>query len=78
MVQSETATQRGSTVGALPAIFAPNGRIAEAPPSAAAATPGGAEAPAVVPTSETLSWKDLTYKGRTFEFSREVHIRVLE
>jgi hypothetical protein len=45
---------------------------------AATATLGGAEVPAVVLTGETLAWKELTYKGRTFEFSREMHIRVIE
>jgi hypothetical protein len=42
------------------------------------ATLDRAEAPAAVLSSETLRWKELTYRGRTFEFNREIHIRALE
>jgi hypothetical protein len=42
------------------------------------ATIDGEETPATILTSETLKWKELTYRGRTFEFNREMHIRVLE
>jgi hypothetical protein len=69
MAQSEAAARHGSAVGALSPVFAPGG---------ATATLDGAEAQAGILSSETLAWKELTYRGRTFEFNREVRIRVLE
>jgi hypothetical protein len=42
------------------------------------ATLDGEEAPAAILSSESLVWTELTRRDRTFEFSRGLHIRVLE
>jgi hypothetical protein len=42
------------------------------------ATIDDAEAPAVILSSETLRWTELTYKDRTFAFNRELEIRVTQ
>jgi hypothetical protein len=68
MAQPDTAALHDATVGTLPLTYAPAGQLPEALQAGFAATRG----------SETLAWKELTYKGRTFEFNREIRIRVLE
>jgi hypothetical protein len=68
MSQLETATQRDTATGTLPPMFVPSGRVSETKPSA----------PAAVCDREDLVWTELTYMGRTFEFNRGVHIRVLK
>jgi hypothetical protein len=42
------------------------------------ATIDGEEAPAVILSSETLRWPELTYKGRTFAFNRDLVIHVTQ
>jgi hypothetical protein len=74
MCQSETAARRDTAAATLPPVFSANGQL----PGAAAVALDDADAPAVVLSSETLRWKELTYKGRTFVFNREMIIRVLE
>jgi hypothetical protein len=74
MVQSETAARRDTATATLPPVFSANGQL----PGAAAVALDNADAPAVVLSSETLRWKELTYKDRTFVFNREMIIRVLE
>jgi len=64
--QTETAVQRDAAVGALSPTFAPAGQALEPMP--------GLFAP--VGNCEDLVWTELTYKGRTFEFNRGLHIRV--
>jgi hypothetical protein len=78
MGQSETATQRDTATGTLPLVFASNGQIVETRHSGVTATLDGAEPPASILSTETLRWKELTYRDRTFEFNREIQIRVLE
>jgi len=68
MSQLETATQRDTATATLPPMFAPTGRVPETMPSTTAA----------VRDREDLVWTELTYRGRTFEFNRGVHIRVLK
>jgi len=68
MSHAETATQRDTATGTLPPMFVPVGRASETAPSAAAA----------VCDREDLVWTELAYRGRTFEFNRGVHIRVLK
>jgi hypothetical protein len=74
MAQPETAARRDTATATLPPVFSANGQL----PGTAAPTLDNADAPAVVLSSETLRWKELTYKGRTFVFNREITIRVLE
>jgi hypothetical protein len=74
MVQSETATRRDTATATLSPVFSANGQL----PGAATATIDDADAPTVVLSSETLRWKELTYKGRTFVFNREMIIRVTQ
>ena len=68
MSRAETATQRDTATGTLPPKFVPSGRVPETVPGAAVA----------VCDREDLVWTELTYRGRTFEFNRGVHIRVLK
>jgi hypothetical protein len=42
------------------------------------ATIDGEEAPAVIISRETLRWPEITYKGRTFVFNRDLVIRVVQ
>jgi hypothetical protein len=78
MVQSETTARRDTAIGTLPPVFSSNGQVTETALGASTVTLDGAESSAIVLSSETLRWKELTYRGRTFEFSREVLIRVIE
>jgi len=64
MTGPDTAMQSDVTAGTLPLIFVPAGQASEAAPSEHAC--------------EKLTWTELTRRGRTFEFSRGLHIRVLE
>jgi hypothetical protein len=73
MVQPETATRRDAAVGALAPVFASNGQTAEAATGCVAVA-----LDKTVLSSENLAWTELTRRGRTFEFNREIHIRVLE
>ena len=68
MGQPDTAVGRDIATGTLPPMFVPTGRVSEI-------TPG---ATTVVRDREDLVWTELTYRGRTFEFNRGVHIRVLK
>jgi hypothetical protein len=68
MVQLETATQRDTATGTLPPMFSPSGRVSGTTPGTTAA----------VCDREDLVWTELTYRGRTFEFNRGIHIRVLK
>jgi len=68
MGQPDTAIGRDTATGTLPPMFVPSGRVSETKSSATTA----------VCDREDLVWTELTYRGRTFEFNRGVHIRVLK
>jgi hypothetical protein len=68
MAQPDTAVLHDAATGVSPLIFAPAGRHPETLRAGFTLARG----------NETLVWKELTYKGRTFEFNREIHVRVLE
>jgi hypothetical protein len=68
MGQPDIATQRGTTMSALPPTFAPPSQVLETMPSGFAATCN----------CEDVVWTELTYRGRTFEFNRGLHIRALK
>jgi hypothetical protein len=78
MGQTETAAQCGTATSALSLAFASNGRAPKTIAGGATATLDGAETPATILPTETLRWKELTYKDRTFVFNRELEIRVTQ
>jgi hypothetical protein len=78
MSQAETATRRDVVASTLPPVFSSNGQIAETAPSAFTVALDCAEPPATVLSGETLRWKELAYKDRTFVFNRELEIRVTQ
>jgi hypothetical protein len=78
MGQTGTATQHDTATGAISLVFASGGQIAETLPGGATATQYRPETPTTLLSSETLVWTELTRRGRTFEFSRGLQIRVLE
>jgi hypothetical protein len=71
MGQSETATRRDTATAT---FFSANGQL----PSAAATMLDDADAPAVILSSETLRWSELTYRNQTFVLNRELAIRVTQ
>ncbi|MDR2560640.1 MAG: hypothetical protein LBC63_02570 [Holophagales bacterium] len=64
MGQSDTAIQSDITLESLPSMFT--------------TTAGGTTMSMPKSYSETLTWPELTYKDRTFVFSRELVIRVTQ
>ena len=68
MSQPDIAAQHDSAARIMPDIFVPAGQVQET-------APGGL---AITLSSETLKWADLTYRDRTFVFSRELLIRVTQ
>jgi hypothetical protein len=78
MGQAETATRRDTAVGTLPPVFSSIGQSAETLPGGIAAAIDGTETPAVIISSETLGWTELTYKDQTFVLNKELAIRVTQ